>query len=75
MPNKNSFIKFTHMAASVRETHSFRIQVTPQHDSSKTRITPKYSYRNQILANLQAQHILRSKSYSCVAERKLLQWL
>jgi len=56
------------MTASVRGTHLCRIQITPQHDSFKTRITPKYGYRNQI-ANLQAQHILRSKSYSCVAER------
>ena len=55
------------MTASVRETHLWRIQITPQHDSFKTRITPKYGYRNQI-ANLQAQHIRRSKSYSCVAE-------
>jgi len=56
------------MTASVGESHLCRIQISPQHDSFKTRITPKYSYRNQI-ANLQAQHILRSKSYSCVAKR------
>jgi len=41
MPNKNSFIKFMHMTASVRETHPCRMQITPQHDTFKTRITPK----------------------------------
>ena len=39
MLNKESFIKFMHMAASVRDT--CRIQITPQHNSFKTRITPK----------------------------------
>jgi len=38
MLNKDSCIKFMHMAASVRET--CRIQITPQHNSLKTRITP-----------------------------------
>jgi len=41
MSNKNSFIKFIHMTASVRETHLCSIQITPQHDTFKTRITPK----------------------------------
>ena len=39
MLNKDSFIKFMHMAASVRDTCS--IQITPQHNLLKTRITPK----------------------------------
>jgi len=41
VPNKNSFIKFIHMTASVRETHPCLIQITPQNDSFKTRINPK----------------------------------
>jgi len=41
IPNKNSFIEFIHMTASVRETHPCVIQITPQHDSFKARITPK----------------------------------
>jgi len=41
MPNKNLFIKFIHMTASVRETHPCLIQITPQHNSFKTRINPK----------------------------------
>jgi len=41
MPNKNSFIKFIHMTASVRETQPCVLQITPQHDLFKTRITPK----------------------------------
>jgi len=41
MPNKNSFIKLIHMTASVRETHPCLMQITPQHDSFKTRINPK----------------------------------
>jgi len=36
--NKDSLIKFMYMAASVSET---RIQLTPQHNFLKTRITPK----------------------------------
>ena len=41
MPNKNSFNKFIHMTASMWETLPCRIQITPQHDSFKIRITPK----------------------------------
>jgi len=41
MPNKTSFIKFIHMTASVREIHLCSIQTIPQHDTFKTRITPK----------------------------------
>jgi len=68
MPNKNSFVKFIHMTASVRETRPCHIQITPQHDQFKTRITPKLATAIRS-PNLQAQRILRSKSYSCVAER------
>jgi len=41
MPNQNSLIKFMHMTASVRETHPCRIQVNPQHNTFKIRITTK----------------------------------
>jgi len=55
------------MAASVRE--ECRIQITPKHNSWKTRITPKLasSYHIQI-SNLQTKHILTLQSYSCVAK-------
>jgi len=56
------------MTASVRETRPCHIQITPQHDQFKTRITPKLATAIRS-PNLQAQRILRSKSYSCVAER------
>jgi len=42
MLNKDSFTKFMHMTASVRDLCC--IQITPQHNSLKTRITPKVSY-------------------------------
>jgi len=39
MLNKDSFIKFMHMATSARDP--CRIQITPKHNSRKTRWTPK----------------------------------
>ena len=36
--NLDSFVKFMHMAASVRETRSCRTQITPQHNSLNTGI-------------------------------------
>jgi len=39
MLKKDSFIKSMHMPASVRDP--CRIQITPEHNSLKTRITPK----------------------------------
>jgi len=48
MPNKNSFIKFIHMTASVRETHPCLIQITPQHDSFKTRKIPSWLPQSDI---------------------------
>jgi len=39
MVKKDSFIKFMHMAASVKETHA--AYITLQHNSLKTRVTPK----------------------------------
>jgi len=55
---------------SMCERDPCHIQITPQHNSLKTRITPKsqVSYRNQI-SNLQTQHIFTSQSCSCVAKR------
>jgi len=46
MLNKDSFIKLMHMAASARDPR--RQQVTPQHNSSKTRKTPNLMQRSDI---------------------------
>jgi len=58
-----------HAHSSISKRDPCRMQITPQHNSLKTRITPAtYSYRIQI-SYLQTQHILTSESYSCVAKR------
>jgi len=56
-----------HAHSSISKRDPCRMQITPQHNSLKTRIT-QVSYRNQI-ANLQTQIIRTSQSYSCVAKR------
>jgi len=59
MLNKHSFIKSC-------ERDPFRIQITPQHNSFKTRMTPKLATAIRYLIY---KHILSSPSYSCVSKR------
>ena len=60
MLNKNSLIKFMHIAASVRETRAVcksKAQLSENYNNSNV------NHRIQI-SNLQTQHILTSQSYS-----------
>jgi len=55
-----------HAHDSISERYPCRIQITPQHNSLKTRITPKLAtaFRHLIYTH----SILTSQSYSCVAK-------
>ena len=70
MFKKDSFIKFMHISASVRETRAVYKQITPQYNSLKTRVIPKLatSYLSQ-MSNLQTQRILTSQGCLCIAKR------
>jgi len=66
MLNKGSFIKFMHIAGSVRETRADANHSTPQLIENWN--NSQVSYHIDI-SNLQTQHILASQSCSCVAKR------
>ena len=63
--NKDSYIKFMHMAASVRDP--CRTQINPQHNSLKTRITTKLAAAFRYLTYKHSA-FLRHKVLLCVTK-------
>jgi len=45
------------------------MQITPEHNSLKTKVTPKLATAFRYLMYVQTQHILTSENYSCIAKR------
>jgi len=73
MLNKDSFIKLMHMAASLRETRAVYKQITPQHNSLKTRITPKSGTAFKYLIYKHST-FLRHKVIRALPRATVLQW-
>jgi len=71
MLNKDSFTKFMHMAASMRDP--CRIQITPQHNSLKTRKAPELATAFRYLI-CKHSTFLRHEVIRALPNATVLQW-
>jgi len=71
MLNKDSFIKFMHMATSVRDP--WRMQITPHHSLLKTRITLKLATAFRYLI-FKHSTFLRHKVIRALPKATVLHW-
>jgi len=61
----------SHAHGSIIQKELCHIHITSQHNSLKTRITPKLATVIRYISNLQTHHILTSQSYLRIAKRIL----